>query len=60
MRACLVSASALAGLFAAGPSLAQDRAGASLVEELIVTAQKREEGAQDVPIALTAISGEQL
>jgi iron complex outermembrane recepter protein len=56
-RAGLLSASAIATLLAAAPALAQD---ASLIEELIVTAQKREEAAQDVPIALTALSGEQL
>ena len=30
------------------------------IEQLIVTAQKREESAQDVPIALTALSGDSL
>src|SRR4029453_15397162 len=39
---------------------AQARVADNLVQELIVTAQKREEQAQDVPIALTALSGEQL
>jgi iron complex outermembrane receptor protein len=62
LRGALVSVSALAGLSAAAPALAQDRAaaGANVIEELIVTAQKRQEAAQDVPIALTAISGDQL
>ena len=62
-RAFLLSASALAGLTLAGPGLAQTRTSppaANTVEELIVTAQKREESAQDVPIALTALSGESL
>ncbi|MBL8555674.1 MAG: TonB-dependent receptor [Phenylobacterium sp.] len=59
LRAALVSASALAGLTAA-PAFAQEKAGDNVVGELIVTAQKREEQAQDVPIALTAISGDQL
>lgn len=31
-----------------------------LIEEVVVTAQKREENAQDVPIAITAFSGEKL
>jgi iron complex outermembrane receptor protein len=56
----LVSATALAGLAAPTAALAQARPSDNLVQELIVTAQKREEAAQDVPIALTALSGEQL
>src|SRR5689334_5458677 len=62
LRSALLSVSTLAGVLTAAPALAQDRAasGANTVEELIVTAQKREEAAQDVPIALTALSGEQL
>jgi iron complex outermembrane recepter protein len=56
----LVSATALSGLLVPTTVIAQGRAGDTLVQELIVTAQKREEAAQDVPIALTALSGEQL
>jgi iron complex outermembrane receptor protein len=62
-RAFLLSATALAGLTLAGPGLAQTRTAppaANTIEELIVTAQKREESAQEVPIALTALSGESL
>ncbi len=33
---------------------------ASIIEEIVVTAQKREQSAQDVPIAITAFSGEQM
>jgi len=40
--------------------LAPAAAPAQLMEELIVTAQKREESLQDVGIAITAFSGEQL
>ena len=60
LKAALVSASALAGMMCPAAALAQARSPDTLVEELIVTAQKREESAQDVPIALTALSGEQL
>ena len=31
-----------------------------LIEEVVVTARKKEESAQDVPVALTAMSQEQL
>ncbi len=35
-------------------------AGAAVLEEIIVTAQKRDQSAQDIGIAITAFSGEQL
>ena len=45
----------------AGPLAAQQPAdGAMVLEEIIVTARKREENLQDVPIAVTAISAAQL
>ncbi|MET0271483.1 MAG: TonB-dependent receptor, partial [Phenylobacterium sp.] len=49
----------MTGVFLAGPVAAQ-ATGANTIEELIVTAQKREENSQEVPIALTALSGETL
>ena len=44
------------------PAMAQDapREAASALEEVIVTAQKREESAQSVPIALTALDAAQI
>lgn len=60
LKVALVSASVFTGLMCPVAALAQARASDTLVQELIVTAQKREEQAQDVPIALTALSGEQL
>ncbi|HEX5377030.1 MAG TPA: TonB-dependent receptor [Phenylobacterium sp.] len=58
-RATLLCASALTAIAAAQPGYAQSRAAQAndLVEELIVTAQKREENSQTVPIALTALDG---
>lgn len=52
----LVTASALA---LATPALAQEAAEASTqVDELVVTASKREERLRDVPVAITAVTGE--
>jgi iron complex outermembrane receptor protein len=57
-RVALLSASAVAAICAAGSTAAQPPPPRpNTVEELIVTAQKREESAQSVPIALTALSG---
>ncbi len=44
----------------AGVLLAQFGYGATLLEEVVVTAQKRAQNAQDIPIAVSAFSGEQL
>jgi iron complex outermembrane receptor protein len=51
-KALTLTGSALA-LIHAAPALAQ-------VEEIVVTAQKVEENVQDVPIAITAVSGDRL
>ncbi|HYE44966.1 MAG TPA: TonB-dependent receptor [Caulobacter sp.] len=61
-RALAVSASAMAIMAVAAPAFAQDEpaAGGTTVGELIVTAQKREEAIQDVPIAVSAFSQETL
>ncbi len=49
----------LAALLAAGGAHAQT-SGGNEVEEIVVTAQKRAENLQDVPIAITALTGETL
>jgi outer membrane receptor protein involved in Fe transport len=59
----LLLSSALAPvLFAAGVSVAQaqeaETTGDRAVEEIVVTAQKREQSLQDVPIVVTSVSGE--
>lgn len=41
------------------PSLAQE-AGVDILDEIIVTAQKREESLRDVPLSVEAVSGEKL
>ncbi|RME61889.1 MAG: TonB-dependent receptor, partial [Alphaproteobacteria bacterium] len=57
----LLTTTALTGAWLAlAPSAgAQDRSSV-LMEEILVTAQKREQSAQDVGIAITTVSGEQL
>ena len=53
----------IAALGAATPALAQQTTTAEqarVPDEIIVTAQKREQNIQDVPIAVTALSGNQL
>lgn len=52
LKTLAISASSLA-LMHTAPAMAQ-------VEEIIVTAQKVEENVQDVPIAITAVSGDRL
>jgi iron complex outermembrane receptor protein len=47
----------LAGLGLAAPALAADNTPAAQLEELIVTAQKREENVQSAPLAITAVTG---
>ncbi len=52
VNAALVGVSA-AAMFSAAPAMAQ-------VEEIVVTAQKVKENVQDVPISITAVSGDTL
>ncbi len=44
----------------AGVASAQDQDGPSTVDDIIVTAQKREQSLQDVPIVVTSLTGETL
>ena len=48
------------GLVIAGMLLCVNTASAQLLEEIVVTAQKRAEDLQDTPVAVTAFTGEQL
>ena len=52
--------SAIFGAAAAGPALAQTASTQATLTEIIVTAQKREQNIQDVPIAVIALSAQQL
>jgi outer membrane receptor protein involved in Fe transport len=51
---------ALSGAVAAGSGLAQTTSTQPTLTEIIVTAQKREQNIQDVPIAVIALSAQQL
>lgn len=55
----LTTASALAVVLAL-PAYAQDTDDGAKVDTIVVTAQKREENIQDVPVAVTAFSGDDL
>ena len=57
MIGSLSAACLLAGLGLPGPTLAQDITG---IEEVVVTARKREESLQDTPISIQAFSRENL
>ncbi|MBI1198584.1 MAG: TonB-dependent receptor plug domain-containing protein [Phenylobacterium sp.] len=58
-RWAAVGSTALAAVLAAGQASAQDATAAS-VDEVVVTAQKRAEKLQDVPVAVSALAGKQL
>jgi iron complex outermembrane receptor protein len=61
-KTALLTGAGIALAMAAQPAFAQDAAGedATAVAEVVVTAQKREERLQDVPIAVSVASGDQL
>jgi iron complex outermembrane receptor protein len=62
IKASLVGSAMLAAGIATTPSWAQSQSSAQslLLEEIVVTARKREESAFDVPVAITALNSEQL
>jgi iron complex outermembrane receptor protein len=59
-RPGLLATAAVAAALAASPALAQSAKPANQVQEIIVTAQRRAERLQDVPIAITNVDSQQL
>ncbi|MBL8771497.1 MAG: TonB-dependent receptor [Phenylobacterium sp.] len=58
-RIILITSAAVAAIAAAGPAVSQtDSDGVTDVGEIVVTAQKREERLQDVPAAVSVVSGD--
>lgn len=57
-REALCSASFLILALAAGPASAQTESDGGLVDELVVTAQRREQNLQDVPIVVTTLGAQ--
>ncbi len=55
-----VFAITLTGICLAGPVAAQEREGGLTIEEIVVFAQKRAQDIMDVPVAVTAVTGQQL
>jgi iron complex outermembrane receptor protein len=62
MASSTAIAVATAGLFIAPAAFAQDETAqnSAALGEIVVTAQRREENLQDVPLSVTAVSGDQL
>lgn len=60
LRAGLLASSGLSALLVGAPTVAQDNNENTGLEEIQVTARRRSESLQDVPIAVTAVSGETL
>lgn len=56
LLSCVYAATALAGMAASSAAYAQ--AGTTEIEELVVTAEKREQSLQDVPVAVSAFTDE--
>ncbi len=60
LRLALTLSASVASLIAAAPVMAQTTGDSAQIEEIVVTAQRREERLQDVPIAVTAANAEGL
>ena len=51
---------AISAILSATPAIAQQNAGANALQEVVVTAQKRAENLQDVPVAIVALGTQKL
>lgn len=60
IKAAVATLMASSAVAIAMPAVAQDAADAADSDEIVVTAQKREQNLQDVPVAITAIGTEKL
>lgn len=56
----LISLICATGVAGHGLAQAQERAGARALDEIVVTARKREETVQDAPLSIQAFSGDQV
>jgi iron complex outermembrane receptor protein len=60
LRAVLAASASVVAFVIAAPALAQTATAEAEVGEVLVTAQKRTENINDVPLAVTAVSGQKL
>ncbi len=64
MRPLAIAVALASGALMSAPTLAQDAprrgSSAALLEEVVVTARKREEGAQEVPLSVSAFNSDQI
>lgn len=58
-RPSLLASSALLAVTIGAPATAYAQQGANVIEELVVTAEKREQSLQDVPVAISAFTSKQ-
>ena len=59
LRHALLASSALLAAAVTGTSAYAQQGGGNTIEELVVTAEKREQSLQDIPVAITAFTAEQ-
>jgi iron complex outermembrane receptor protein len=57
-RLQLLASCALVAAAISGAAHAAEDAGSNMIEELVVTAEKREQSLQDVPVAVSAFTDE--
>ena len=55
----LASSALLAAAVIGSPAQAQQQASSNTIQELVVTAEKREQSLQDIPVAISAFTSEQ-